>query len=336
MQTLSWHRVLSPKDAAGYRGPSAYGSSFATVINMYFRRVLVGLDLELRELSSDEFVPATARQLVERGIEIAAAQRGELHLCAVIDGLDLTRIPATPQQVSAFGGILSDRLESLADEARAAGLECETSLLGGVAWQELLQQADEWSASLLVVGAGSQPSSLGPTASRVLRSAKCPVLIQRHEVRSPKPEADDDVEPPHVILADDLSDFAADRLMTFVGSGLWRDAKCWLAHVVEPDRWPEAWHGGVSADALTQRQAARTESARLKLHEHLAPTDHRTMSYGILTHVADGNFATTLRHLIDEWQIDLLVCGNGSQLDAVLPHVPCSVLHFPRPLTPCP
>lgn len=304
---------------------------------MYFRRVFVGVDLELRDLSSDEFVPAIARQLVERGIEIAAAQRGELHLCAVIDGLDLTQIPASPQQVSAFGGVLSERLEVLAQEAREAGLDCETSLLGGVAWQELLQQADEWSANLILIGVGSPASHLGPTALKLLHSAKCPVLIQRPEARNSESEAsDDEVEPPHVLIADDLSNPAADRLMTFVGSGLWRDAKCWLAHIVEPDRWPEAWQSGISPDDLARRQAARVESARQKLHEHLAPTDHRTMNYGILAHVAEGDFSATLRRLIDEWQIDLLVCGSGPQMDAVVPHVSCSVLCFSQPLTPNP
>lgn len=301
---------------------------------MYFRRVFVGLDLELRDLSSDEFVPAIARQLVERGIEIAAAQRGELHLCAVIDGLDLTQIPASPQQISAFGGILSERLDALSEEAREAGVECETSLLGGVAWQELQQQADEWSASLIIAGIGSQPGQIGPTALRLLRTAKCPVLLERSVTRRSQSEAsEDEVEPPHVLLADALSDSCGDVLQAFVGSGLWRDAKCWLAHLVEPDRWPEAWQGGMSPDDLARRHAARVESAQLKLHEHLAPTDHRTMNYGILTHVAEGNFAATLRRLIDEWQIDLLACGSGPQMDAVVPQVSCSVLCFPQPIT---
>lgn len=294
---------------------------------MNFRRVSVGLNLELHDLTSEEFVPATARQLVARGIEIAATQRGELQLCAVIDGLDLTRVSATPQQVTVFGEILSERLDALADEAREAGVECETALLGGRAWQELLRQADEWSAGLILVGAGSQPSQLGPMALRILRSAKCPVLI---ETRRPQPAANDDNEgePPHVLIADDLSEACGEMLLTIVSSGLWRDAKCWLTHVVEPDRWPEAWRGGLSDDELTRRQASRIESARLQLHEHLAPTDHRTMTYGILPHVMDGDFPTTLRRLIDEWQIDLIVCRRGSQIDAVLPHVPCSVLCF--------
>lgn len=309
--------------------------SFAKADDMYFRRVFVGLDLELRDRDSDEFVPLTAQRLVERSIEIATAQRGELHLCAVIDGLDLTHVPATPLQITLFGELLSARLEELADEARAENVDCETSLLGGVAWQELLRQADEWSADLVVLGSGSQPSPLGPTALRFLRSARCPVLIERPAAGSPQSEAsDDDVEPPHVLIADDLSDGCGDSLMTFVGSGLWRDAKCWLSNIVEPDRWPEAWQGGVSTEELARRHAARVESARSKLHEQLVPTDHRTMTYGILTHVADGDFAASLRHLIDEWKIDLLVCGSGSRMDAVLPHVPCSVLVFPQPLTP--
>ena len=295
---------------------------------MYFRRICVGLDLELRDQTSDEFVPPIARHLVERGIEIAAAQRGELHFCAVIDGLDLTRVPATPQQVSAFGGILSERLEALADDAHEAGVDCETSLLGGSTWQELLRQANEWPADLILLGAGSQPSQLGPTALRIMRSSTCPVLAVRSAAR------EDDSEPPHVLIADDLSDLCGERLQTFVGSGLWRDAKCWLTHVLEPDAWPEAWQGGLSKDDLARRQAAQVESARLQLHEHLAPTDHRTMNYGILTHVADGDFSATLRRLIDEWQIDLLVCGSGSRMDALLPHVPGSVLCFRQPAIP--
>lgn len=295
---------------------------------MYFRRIFVGLDLDQSDQMSDEFVPAIARHLVERGIEIATAQRGDLHLCAVIDGLDLTHVPVTTQQVSAFGGILSERLDALADEAREAGIECETSLLGGRAWQELLGQAGEWPADLLLLGAGSQPSQLGPTALRMLRSSNCPVMAVRSVIR------EEDDEPSHVLIADDSSDSCGELLQTFVGSGLWRDAKCWLTHVVEPDRWPEAWQGGLSTDDLARRHAERAESARFRLHEHLAPTDHRTMNYGILTHVADGDLSVTLRRLIDEWKIDLLVCGRGSRMDAILPHVPCSVLSFP--LAPSP
>jgi nucleotide-binding universal stress UspA family protein len=297
---------------------------------MYFRRVLAGLDFELRDLASAESVPIAARRVFERALEIAVAQRGELHLCAVIDGLDLTTTPASPRQVALFGDLLAERLDMLAEEARGAGIECEFSLVGGDTGAELLRQADEGSASLIVIGASAHTYPLGPTAWTLLRSARCPVWIEHAGVRSPQPAADDvGDEPPHVLIADDLTPRSADRLMTVIGSYLWRDAKCWLVHVVEPDRWPEAWQAGVSADELTRRQTARIEAARLALHEHLSPTDHRTMTYGTLVHVASGNLAESLTRLINEWQIDLVICGFGHRSLTFLPHVHGSMLVFP-------
>ncbi len=305
---------------------------------MYFRKVLVGLDLELRELNSEDDLPADARRLFDRALEIASAQRGELRLCAVIEGLDLTRIPASPQQVSAFSGFVSERLDALAEQACEAGVACETELLGGVAWRELLRQAEEFSPDLLIVGAGSRPNQLGPTASKVLRFARCPVLVER-TIASAAAADSEEHEPPHVLIADDLSDVGQRALMAFVGSGLWRDAKGWLVHVVEPDRWPEAWRYGQSDAEVAQRNTERCELARQGLYQHLSMTDHRTMTYGILPEVIAGTASKTLHRLIDEWQINLLVCGTASRTDesgrdfgqtaeTLLPHIPCSVLAF--------
>ena len=68
---------------------------------------------------------------------------------------------------------------NMADEARELGIDCEIALLGGIASDELLRQADDFSASLMLLGAGADQDSLGSTALRVLRSAKCPVLTTR-------------------------------------------------------------------------------------------------------------------------------------------------------------
>lgn len=311
---------------------------------MYFRKVLVGLDLELRELTSEDDLPAEARRLLDRALEITSAQRGELRLCAVIEGLDLTRIPASPQQVSAFSGLISERLGALAEQAGEAGVTCEAELVGGVAWVELLRQADEFSSDLLIVGAGSRPNQRGPTASKVLRFARCPVLVERTIVSAAVADSEEH-EPPHVLIADDLSDVGQRALNAFVGSGLWREAKGWLVHVVEPDRWPEAWRYGLSDAEVVRRNAERCESARQGLYQHLSMTDHRTMSYGILPEVVEGAAAETLQRLIDEWQINMLVCGTASRTDesgrdfgqtaeALLPYVPCSVLAFQPAGTP--
>lgn len=315
---------------------------------MYFRRVLVGLDLEVRDLRSEDNVPIIARKVFDRALEIAIAQRGELKLCVVVDGLDLTRVPASPLQVNAVAGYLAARLELLEEQAREAGIECETNLLGGVAWVELLRQAEEFDADLLIVGAGTRPQQIGSTASKLLRFATCPVLVERsqeatsevaNESASSTSSDSDDPEPPHVLLTDDLSDVGQQALMSFVGSGLWRDAKCWLVHVVEPIRWPEAWRYGRPEEEVARQQAERVESARQTLYQHLGSTDHRTMTFGILPHVIEGSVVATLSRLIDEWHINLLVCGTASRADesgfgfgataeALLPHVPCSVLAF--------
>lgn len=311
---------------------------------MYFRKVLVGLDLEVRDLRSEDDTPVAARKIFERALEIAVSQRGELRLCTVVDGLDLTRVPASPLQVNAVAGYLAARLELLEEQAREAGIDCETTLLGGTAWVELLRQAEEFNADLLMVGAGTRSKQFGSTASKLLRFASCPVLVERSpEVASeaaPATASDsDDPEPPHVLLTDDLSDVGQQALMSFVGSGLWRDAKCWLVNVVEPIHWPEAWRYGRPEIEVVQQQAERIESARQALHQHLSITDHRTMTYGILPNVVEGTAVETLSRLIDEWHIDLLVCGTasradeagfgfGSTVEALLPHVSCSVLAF--------
>ena len=320
---------------------------------MYFRKVLVGLDLEVRDIRSEEIIPAAAQKVFDRALVIAVAQRGQLKLCASVEGLDLTHVPASPMQVNALTGYLAERLELLEEQAREAGIECESDLLGGVAWRELVREAEEFGADLLIVGAGTRADRIGSTAAKLLRFASCPVLVERaHEPKSkPQPtnevsaaiaaatNTDDDPEPPHVLIADDLSDVGQQALMSFVGSGLWRDAKCWLAHMVEPIHWPEAWRYGRPEDEVAKHHAERIESARQALYQHLNITDHRTMTYGILPHVLEGSAVETLSRLIDEWQIDLLVCGTasrasetefgfGSVAESLLPHVPCSVLAF--------
>ena len=320
---------------------------------MFFRKVLVGLDLEVRDIRSEEIIPAATQKVFDRAIEIAVARRGQLKLCASVEGLDLTHVPASPMQVNALTGYLAERLELLEEQAREAGIECESDLLGGVAWRELVREAEEFNADLLVVGAGTRSDRLGSTASKLLRLASCPVLVERaHEPKSkPQPTnevapeiaaatcAYDDPEPVNVLIADDLSDVGQQALMSFVGCGLWRDAKCWLVHVIEPIHWPEAWRYGRPEVEVAKHQAERIESARQALHQHLSITDHRTMTYGILPHVFEGSAVDTLQRLIGEWQIDLLVCGTGSRAnetqvgfgpvaESLLPHIPCSVLAF--------
>jgi len=196
---------------------------------MYFRKILVGLDLEVRDIQSEEIIPELTRKVFDRALKMAIAQRGQLKLCAAVEGLDLTHVPASPMQVNALTGYLVERLEVLQEEARAAGVECESDLLGGVASAELTREANDFDADLLIVGGGVSPDRFGSTAMKVLRNATCPVLIERsHDPKikvtsQPTNEmsaaissasSDDGVEEPqHVLIADDLSDVCRERAL---------------------------------------------------------------------------------------------------------------------------
>lgn len=72
------------------------------------------------------------------------------------------------------------------------------------------------------------------------------------------------------------------------------------------------------------------------LHEQLACTDYRTLTFGVLPHVRYGQADQTILRAIDEFQIDLLVVGSGgsaevpgqlgSTAEVLLPRAPCGVL----------
>jgi nucleotide-binding universal stress UspA family protein len=67
-----------------------------------------------------------------------------------------------------------------ADRATAAGLRCYTRILEGTAYQEIVREARETKADLIVIGThgrrGLAHLMLGSVAERVVRQAGCPVL----------------------------------------------------------------------------------------------------------------------------------------------------------------
>jgi nucleotide-binding universal stress UspA family protein len=72
-------------------------------------------------------------------------------------------------------------LESLEAELQAIGVECETQLRHGHAAEQILDEAAEWGADLIVVGRvgkrGLTRFSMGGTAARIVQYAPCSVLL---------------------------------------------------------------------------------------------------------------------------------------------------------------
>lgn len=106
--------------------------------------------------------------VVEPGVLFAPVSLGSM---ALADG------PALFEEI--------DRaLSSRAEEARQAGLVCQTNSLQGFPPAEIVQHAKKTGADLLVVGThgrtGITHLVLGSVAERVVQRSSCPVLVVPH------------------------------------------------------------------------------------------------------------------------------------------------------------
>jgi nucleotide-binding universal stress UspA family protein len=80
----------------------------------------------------------------------------------------------------AVAATVDRELSVRADRASAAGLRSYTRMLEGTAYQEIVREARETNADLIVIGThgrrGLARLMLGSVAERVVRNAGCPVL----------------------------------------------------------------------------------------------------------------------------------------------------------------
>jgi len=117
--------------------------------------------------------------------QLAKAFDGTLHLIHVIEPIEKTDQwsyvstaveeirPLVEQEVS-------NKLNALASEVRAAGVTVETRFLHGSGYAMLAEYANHHQIDLIVIGTtgkrGLEHMILGSTTERLLRLAHCPVL----------------------------------------------------------------------------------------------------------------------------------------------------------------
>jgi nucleotide-binding universal stress UspA family protein len=91
--------------------------------------------------------------------------------------LDLLNLPLSDRVLAH----IEDNLEARAAQVRAAGVEVETRMLGGIVHDAIISRAQEIGAELVVVGSRGASALehvlLGSVAERVVRHAVCPVLV---------------------------------------------------------------------------------------------------------------------------------------------------------------
>ena len=101
-----------------------------------------------------------------------------LHVMEEIPGYVAASIPR--EKLAARRTEALRKLESLASAAR--GVNVDTEVLSGNAPNNILDAAKECQADLIIIGShspGLQDYFIGSTAARVVRHAKCSVLVSR-------------------------------------------------------------------------------------------------------------------------------------------------------------
>jgi nucleotide-binding universal stress UspA family protein len=136
------------------------------------RRIVVATDFSE---GSDE--------ALDQAIDLGRTTGATLQLVHVLE-VGVEQFPYGPLFHSeGTGGIVAyvDReLSRRADLVKAAGLPCETRMLEGATSEEIVREARDGAADLIVVGThgrrGLAHMMLGSVAERVVRHASCPVL----------------------------------------------------------------------------------------------------------------------------------------------------------------
>jgi nucleotide-binding universal stress UspA family protein len=145
-----------------------------------FHNILVPVDVGEKDVAAEAIAAA---------VELAKAFDSDLRLVHVASPI----IPASPMAVipqsvyDDIGVYEKSQLEVMAGAIdRPKGRVSSAVRIGGV-YPELLAEAEEWAADLIVVGAHRRSMAtylLGSTAAALSRHSKCTVMIVRSRIKA--------------------------------------------------------------------------------------------------------------------------------------------------------
>jgi len=130
-------------------------------------------------------------------------------------------------------------LQELVKAHSRNGLQAECVIRQGFPWESILSFAEEKAADLIVMGThgrrGLDRLTMGSVTERVLRKARCPVLVVRkpgHDFVEPD-SASDCVHLRRILLCTDFSDHARHALTYAFSLAMEYNAQLTLLHVLE-------------------------------------------------------------------------------------------------------
>lgn len=298
-----------------------------------FRKILVGLDLSCGDrLAAAELTPTT-RVVIARAMWLAEQNNASLTFMSALEisahARELLEQDAESDNVLKAA---ENDLAKVVQQAKERGIEAESKVMFGRAWEELIRQVLRGEHDLLIAGTrnrgGAERLLFGSTGMKLLRKCPCPVWITRPD---PVPE---DL---NILVASDLSEVSVDALSIAVSTAQITGAKLHVVHAFEcTDEQSERRVGTSDEETLANHNKLR-EEAKAELNQQLSQTDYRTLTYGAQVHVTDGPADVVLLEAIEQYGIDLLVMGTvarsgipglliGNTAERLLTQVPCSVL----------
>ena len=286
----------------------------------HFQRILVGVDLAL---DGEALTPGSMR---------AARQARWL---AESSGATLTFLHSVWADIHEEGQSIRpgpgkhgmEALESLAEEATAAGARAELVIVRDRAWLEIIRRVQRRDNDLVVVARRNQldPGAIGGIARKLMRKCPCPVWVVKLE---------GSLEPRAIVAATDLSEVG--NLAVVLAADLARISGCEL-HVVH------AWQAPIVVPISSELEG--TPLAPSELEELQKAAEERLESalraldvpVAVMKHVPCEAPSRAIRELVERIPADLLVMGTvsrggiagllmGNTAERLLDRVHCSML----------
>jgi universal stress protein E len=285
-------------------------------------KVLVGVDLVSPEGPGTGYeLPPPTLQAVELALRIGTAA-----------GVEVLFLTVMPEDRDVPGNPLATaQLDLLLDEARQRGVKADSKIVVGNAWEEIIREVLRGGHELVLVGSRHhrlRERLLGTTGTKLLRNCPCPVWVARPETTAGVPL---------VMVADDLTAVGEHAVQLGVAAARLLDARLMVLHAVQYPLEASLRRSGCPDDEIDEHKLQEQDRARTVIQAHLDPTDHRTLTGGVVIEIIGGVPDLVIQDVVEENGVDLLVMGTiartgipgllvGNTAERLLPQVGCSIL----------
>ncbi|MCA8956554.1 MAG: universal stress protein [Planctomycetes bacterium] len=307
-----------------------------------YQQVLVGVDFREIGEQEEELLTTDAEEAVARGLLEAEASGAKLTFVHVFPASARMRAHIEDAGDSA-GTILAavrQALLNLVKRAERRRITAEARSLFGVPSEAMAELVATESFDLVVVGTrqqrGLRRALFGSTASRVMMTCRCPVMIAQHQ---PRRRFD------RVLIASDGSEFGTQIIRQgLIQAHINGSRQVEVCHAVV--NWFEGrWHrAGLARAAIEREHAEEKQAAEAQLQQQI---DALVAELGVARPqlvVATGSPAEVIYQRAQTLGAELVVMGLvgrgglqrfwfGNTAERVLPELHCSLLTL-RPSDP--